>query len=331
MTRGPVGALAGIIACAAAGFAQNVENSEPPEPWLTAVARAEQILDCMSPDQAAAPDPAGAAISLIEQALRDLGKAPPAGAQEMMTRGAFRAAAVRLLDRTQARRDAWNKAHAEASALLAKNALTRAAERVAAAAPLPCAADFSGLSGRIAEARRRAEAVLLDADAKMLRAQSTFDLKESIRLAKEAVARYGEARELNVDDPRPPARLASAKALLASITSVVKHDILVLSNPGGAKLVLRGGDERECAETPCKFHFDAAYFDKSGGAFWDSKRLTQPVVATITKEGYRPVEATLTDGPLTFKASMPGRKFAQNYYYFSRSRFEIRLEVVPGE
>lgn len=138
------------------------------------------------------------------------------------------------------------------------------------------------------------------------------------------------AQEMNVDDKREAAPIAVAKAQYATITSASGHDVLVLSSPEGAALVLYRGDERigTCPATPCKFHFDAYYFDPRGGTFLFSKRALKPIQAQLGKHGYHSEPVTLTEGVGNWSESDPGGSYSFRYYYFERKVIPVPLRPL---
>jgi tetratricopeptide (TPR) repeat protein len=58
------------------------------------------------------------------------------------------------------------------------------------------------------------------------------------------------------------------------------------SEPSGAVVVVQDGQNEKRCTTPCSLRFPDYYFDKDGGAFATDKRLSAPLVAEFSREGY---------------------------------------------
>ena len=80
-----------------------------------------------------------------------------------------------------------------------------------------------------------------------------------------------------------------------------------------------------CSATPCRFRFDAWYFDATGGEFVDSKRLTEPVVATVSKSGFQERTITLTEQTGLLSFPLVGFTKEVKYYWFDRTVFTAVL------
>lgn len=297
--------------------------------WNRLAGLAGQVMACKAPGQEKISDPVATARGLYEQAIIALDAAPSSGEQERMQRGASRATMVIRLDELIQHQGKWNTIYLEASRLHERHSLNKASDALgsAEARPPTCTLAFQTLISSIDRELGEVESVLKEGDEIMLRSRSSFDLKKAALLAQQSMAKFNSAREVNQDDQRPVLKAAEAKELFALVTSLAKRDIVIVSNPGDATLVVQGeAEDRVCSKSPCKFHFDDAFFNASGGNFIDSKRLLHPLVAKVSREGYFPIEVTLTKGPKTFRASVPGRKITQDYYYLSQTRFEVTLK-----
>lgn len=243
------------------------------DPWDQLAARADRVRACNAIDQETVLDPMATAASLYQQALNAVDGSSATNSGERMRRGAFRAGVIKRMNNLTAKQSGWNKAYQTAFNLSEQHSEDRAQEVLIKAAPPPCWSAYRELTAHIRKAHSDQDALLRDGDDLLLRAESNFDLKAASQLYQDAIAKYGAAQQLNVDDKRPGVKIAEAKALNANIASLSGHEVLVLSNPGGARLKLTGGDkDRSCPATPCKFQFDVAYFDQKGGDFVFSKR-----------------------------------------------------------
>jgi hypothetical protein len=247
---------------------------------------------------------------------------------EQMRLGAFRARTVKRLDEIVTTQSAWNEAYEVASALYKRAALDQALGAIKAAQPLPCAISFGDLRVRVEQTRENAENLIQEGEKILLQARSTFDYKSAVRLALDAASKFTQAKDLNLDNKAAPQKLQEARDLADTLSGVDKHDVMILSNPGGARVTLKGEDsDRVCPSTPCKFRVDAVYFVSTGGAFLDSKRLLRPLVAVVEKPGYRPVEQPITKSG-QWKGSRPGGKVLIDFYYLSQTKFEVELAAL---
>lgn len=329
---GRVRILAGVVVglgAAFAGFLRGQSDSRA-DPWDELAARGDRVQACKF-DEGQISDPAAEALSLYRQAIAAVDAAQSGDATERMRRGAFRAGVVKRVAALSAKQARWQRALDAARVLHGQHAENRAEEGLAKANLLPCWSALQELLRSIRGARAAQDKEIAAADELLSRAQSSFDLKMAAQLYIDAIAKYTSAQQMNVDDQRATPRIALAKSQYATIESASGHDIMVLSNPGGATLTLRGGDkERSCPATPCKFAFDAAYFDAHGGNFVYSKRLGRPVVAALSKPGFRSQEVTLTEGPKDWTGSIPGQRINKQYYYFSKTRFEVTLDRLSA-
>jgi hypothetical protein len=296
--------------------------------WDRMAAMAEQIYACRAVQQKSFPDPAAAALDLYQRAIQAVDQSSSDSSDARAVRGAFRANAVKRLAEIQARQSAWKIAFDQASKMHDKALQEQSKDTLVKAEPPACWVAAQELMAEIEGSRQELEKQLKEANQVLDRAQSSFDLKIGAKLFQDAIARFTQAQTYNVEDQRPTKMIAEAKVQLANITSPAKYEVLVMSDPGGAQLVLKGAGEGEqiCPSTPCKFKFDEAFFRRSGGSFINSKRLLAPVVAVIAKAGYVTATVRLSDGEGVWQASVPGKKIREDFYYFTKRRFEVRLQ-----
>lgn len=307
------------------------QSAPQPDPWDLMVVRADRVQACSDFNQAELADPAAQAISLYREAIKLVDRAPSPSLEESQRRGAFRASVVRRISILSEKRGRWLKAIASASALHQKHSLDRAEETLRNTDPLPCWKPSTTLLAAIADERRTENSMVTEAENLSLEAQSSSVPKMASKLYLAAIAKYMHAQELNIDDGRTMSGMAQAKSQNAIVSSLSSHEILVLSRPGAASLVLRsGGETWSCSATPCKFPFDGAYFKPTGGRSIDSKRLAAPIVATLSKPGYGSKSITLTAGPYPWTAYTRNGRVRMYYYYFPRQMFRAELVPLPS-
>jgi hypothetical protein len=311
----------GIIVCLAVSL-----SAGDPQSWDAMAGDAEQIFACRAPAQERYLDPASAALSLYQKAIEAVDRSTSDNVEERALRGAFHANAVKRSMELRASQVAAQAALEQASKLYSAGHQIQAASALEKAVLPACWVAAQELKSKIESARREAGVQFDHALLTLERGQKSFDLKAGPNILRDAVAALERVKGLDADDPRSGILIAETKVQIANFSSPSKYEVLVMSNPGGARLVLNTGDgEKVCEKTPCKFRFDEAYFRRSGGSFVNSKRMLSPAVATITKDGYEPARLSLTEGKGTWRASLPGRKINETYYYFTKSRFQIWL------
>jgi hypothetical protein len=312
----------GLIACGPA-----IAQEYVPDPWDALAARGNQVRQCRASGQDQIPEPLSESKRLYQQAIEAVDHASVGSLEERQRLGALRANAVKSLSEIEPMLAVWTIAYSQAEALSAKNQQDQAMQALQNGKPLPCSLMAQKLVAAIERSRQELETRFRDGMQTMQRAQSSFDLKQAVRLFQDAIAKLSDAQKYNLDDGRPTEGIATCKSLLANISSLSKYDILILTSPGGARVLLEGDQEEQvCAATPCKFRFDATTFDQNGGQFVDSKRLLRPIVATISKEGYQSARVSITEAkPRVWKGSIPGQRIEQEYYVISKRRLEVRL------
>jgi hypothetical protein len=319
------GAILAVLLSAARANLQAL--AVEPKDWDRLVGHAEQVFACRAADQKSFPDPVAAALELIQRAIAAVDQSTSESGDTRALRGSFRANAVKRVEEIAVRQTAWKLALDQATKLHAK-AQQDQAKAVLEKAELPaCWEAPQALLGNIEQARQALDKQFKESTRVLERAQASFDLKAGAKLFQEAITGFTQAQTRNVEDQRPTKLVAEAKAQLANITAPAKYEVVVVTDPGGARVVLTGGEEKkiECPATPCKFKFEEAYFRRSGGSFLDSKRLLTPVVAEISKEGHKTATMRLSEGSGVWRASVLGKKIQQDYYYFTKRKFDVRL------
>src|ERR1035437_152713 len=127
--------------------------------------------------------------------------------------------------------------------------------------------------------------------------------------------------------------LPSASAF-ASERKAVIH-----SQPEGAKVVLVGGwmvckalfREGSDGVTPCALSIDEGAFDPDGRPWMRSKLLGVPLKILVSKEGYRPAEVELTEGPRIWEGKDVTGPVKRTFFFVKAEKFEIPLTALtPG-
>jgi hypothetical protein len=313
--------LAWAILCRAAA------GQSDPDPWDALVARGNQVQACAASGQERIQEPLAEAARLYRLAIESVDQALDRSSEERQRLGAFRANTVKSLSEVESRLAVWTKGYTEAQALQQKNQQQQATQALLSAKPLPCSLAAQELSRAIEKSCKELERRYQDGMRTMENARSALDLKSAIQLCQTAITLLTEAQRHDVDDRRPTDAVAICKEVVQTLSSVSKNEILILTDPGGARVAIRGEQESTvCGATPCKLRFDAAFFDKTGGPFVDSKRLLHPIVAEISKDGFRTTTIDITEGrPRVWKGSIPGQNIEQEYYVISLPKFTVHL------
>ena len=325
----PLVLIALTMLCAAGAVSSHVmaQNTGNREIWFELAARAERILSCETIDTGKISKPLEQARALFQEALQSVDRAPSTNADGLRLRGVFRAEAIRRVDQLNSRILDWKESLEKATRLKNNSFLTRAQAVIAETEALQCAEDFGRLSGEISLDLRRASQLLDAADISYAAASSSLNARRALSKAREAKTNYEQAWRINREDARASDGIRSAQTIIDNLGRISKNEILILTNPGGASVRLVSGHSYpQCTATPCKWAFDSAFFERSGGNFVDSKRLIRQVVAQITKEGYKSESIVLTSGPRTWEASIPGGRFRQIYYFFEKREFFVTLK-----
>ena len=120
----------------------------------------------------------------------------------------------------------------------------------------------------------------------------------------------------------PRARsLVSTLLLFALYGQPARADRLrILSDPPGATVEVEG----KTGTTPFEADFPGGYFRPPLSLF--STRLSHPMMARITLEGYTSKEITLTEGPKDWISSNGHKRYP--YYLFRSLTFHVKLEPI---
>jgi tetratricopeptide (TPR) repeat protein len=115
--------------------------------------------------------------------------------------------------------------------------------------------------------------------------------------------------------------------------------VVIRSQPEGAKVVFVGGwmvckallREGSDGVTPCTLSIDEGAFDPNGRYWERSKILGVPLKISVSKDGFRPVEVDLTEGPRSWEGRDVTGPIKRTFYFVKADKFEIPLvALTPG-